>query len=100
MDWMLVVALGVLFMITATVGMVVNRRNLIVMLLCVELMFLASSLNFVVFSRLYEDFHSQVMVLFILAIAAAESAIALALFVLMYRHYHAVDAKVLTNIRG
>ena len=100
MDWILIIAVSVLFVITACVGMIINQRNLIVMLLCAELLFLAANLNFIVFSRLHQDFHGQVMVIFVLAAAAAESAIALALFVLMYRQYNRVDTKLLSNIRG
>ena len=100
MDWILIIAVSVLFVITACVGMIINQRNLIVMLLCAELLFLAANLNFTAFSRLHQDFHGQVMVIFVLAAAAAESAIALALFVLMYRQYHSVDTKLLSNIRG
>ena len=100
MDWMVIMLISVILLMVACVGMVINRRNLIVLLLCVELIFLAANLNFVLFSRLHQDVHGQIMTLFVLAVAAAESAIALALFVLMYRQFGVVDAKVLTNIRG
>ena len=100
MDWILIVAVSSLFVVTACVGMVINQRNLIVMLLCAELIFLAANLNFVTFSRLYQDLHGHVMVIFVLGAAAVESAIALALFVLMYRQFHSVDTKLLSSIRG
>ena len=99
MVWSLMLFVNVLFLLIACVGMALNRRNLIVLLLCVELIFLAANFNFILFSRMHADVHGQVMTLFVVMVAAAESAIAMALFVLMYRQYGSVDAAVLTNIR-
>lgn len=100
MFWVLFLVLSGILFLTACLGMMMNRRNLLVLLLCVEMVFLSANMNFVLFSRLHADIHGQVMALFVLAVAAAESAIALALLVLMYRQYNSVDAKMLTNIRG
>ena len=92
--------LGFFLFWTACVGMMFNRRNIIVMLLCVELIFLASSLNFILFSKIFHDVNGQIMTLFVLVIAACESAVALALLVLMHRKYATLDAKVLTSVQG
>ena len=100
MFWVFFVLMSVFLFWAACVGMMFNRRNLIVMLLCVELIFLAASLNFILFAKMHHDLHGQIMGLFVLVIAASESAIALALFVLMYRQYGSLDTKVLTNIEG
>ena len=100
MLWACFVLLGLMLALTACVGIVINRRNLIVMLLCVEMLFLAANMNFVLFSKIHNDVHGEIMTLFVIAIAAAESAIALALLVLMYRQYHSIDSRKLSNIGG
>lgn len=100
MGWMLFLVTSMMLVVIAGIGTVLNKRNLLVLLLCVEIVFLAVNINFVLFSRLHMDIHGQIMTLFVLVLAAAESAIALALMVLMYRQYRAVDCTVLTNIRG
>jgi len=83
---------GILFM----VGMVgfLTRRNLIVMFLCTELMFQAAAIAMVAAGRYWFDFSGQVFVIFILTIAAAEAALALALVVLLYRRRGSLDAQV------
>ena len=97
---MILIYVSLMLLLTGCVGLVINRRNLIVMLLCVELIFMAANINFMTFASIQGDIDGYIMVLFILAVAAAESAVALALFVLMYRLFDSVDAKQLTNIRG
>ena len=75
-----------------------TRRNLIVMFLCTELMFQAAVIAFVAFGRWYWDFSGQVFVIFILTIAAAEAALALALVVLLHRRRGTLDAEVWTEL--
>ena len=77
-----------------TVGFVgfLSRRNLIVMFLCTELMFQAAAIAFVAFGRYWFDFTGQVFVIFILTIAAAEAALALALVVLLHRRRGSLNA--------
>jgi len=75
----------VLFCIAIT-GMFLNRKNVIVLLMCIELMLLAVNTNFVAFSRFIGDPGGQVFVFFILTVAAAESAIGLAILVLLFRN--------------
>ena len=69
-------------------------------LMSIELILLASSLNFVAFSRFYEHLDGQIMALFMMALAACETAVGLALFILMYRRYHSVDTDRLQSLRG
>ncbi|MGA1168242.1 MAG: NADH-quinone oxidoreductase subunit NuoK, partial [Burkholderiaceae bacterium] len=76
---------AILFAI-AVVGIFINRRNLIVLLMAIELMLLAVNMNFVAFSAYLGDMHGQVFVFFILTVAAAESAIGLAILVLLFRN--------------
>ena len=95
-----IMLLSGMLVLAALIGMIINRRNLIVMLLCAEMIFLAANINFVVFSKIYAHVHGQIMGLIVIVIAAAESAIALALMVLMYRQYHSVDSSKLANIQG
>jgi NADH-quinone oxidoreductase subunit K len=70
----------------SVVGIFLNRRNLIVLLMAIELMFLAVNTNFVAFSHYLHDMHGQIFVFFILTVAAAESAIGLAILVLLFRN--------------
>ena len=84
----------VLSAILFTIGLVgfLTRRNLIVMFLCTELMFQAAAIAFVAFGRYWFDFTGQVFVIFILTIAAAEAALALALVVLLHRRRGSLNA--------
>jgi len=76
-----------------------SRRNLIVMFLCTELMFQAAIVSLVAFGRWYWDFSGQVFVIFILTVAAAEAALALALVVLLHRRRPTLDADAWTELR-
>ena len=78
---------GVLFALSI-VGIFLNRRNLIVLLMAIELMLLSVSMNFVAFAHYLGDLHGQVFVFFILTVAASESAIGLAILVLLFRINH------------
>ena len=79
------VALNTLLFIISIVGLIYNRRNILVVLICIELMLLSVNLNFVVASVYLNDFYGQIFSLFILTIAAAESAIGLAIIILYYK---------------
>lgn len=92
--------LSMLLFVISLVGMVLNRRNLINVLMCLELLFLAVSTNFIAVSRFFQDIEGQVMVFLILAVVASESAIALAFMVLMYRKRHSVDIGKLQSMHG
>ena len=95
-----VVALsGVLFAI-AVAGVFLNRRNVIVLLMCIELMLLAVNFNFVAFSRFMGDIAGQIFVFFILTVAAAEAAIGLAILVVVFRERRSVDVEDLDSLQG
>jgi len=77
-----------------------NRKNLIVLLMAIELMLLSVNMNFVAFSRYLGDMHGQVFVFFILTVAAAESAIGLAILVLLFRNRSTIEVDQLHSLKG
>lgn len=81
-------------------GIFVNRRNLILLLMCIELMLLAVNFNFVAFSRSLGDETGQVFVFFILTVAAAEAAIGLAILVVLFRNQRSINVQELDSMRG
>ena len=90
---------AVLFALSVT-GIFLNRKNLIVLLMSIELMLLAVNLNFVAFSYFLGDLHGQVFVFFILTVAAAESAIGLAILVLLFRNRRSINVDELNSLQG
>ena len=90
---------GVLFAI-AVAGVFLNRRNVIVLLMCIELMLLAVNFNFVAFSRFMGDIAGQIFVFFILTVAAAEAAIGLAILVVVFRERRSIDVEDLDSLQG
>jgi NADH-quinone oxidoreductase subunit K len=90
---------AVLFALSVT-GIFLNRKNLIVLLMAIELMLLAVNLNFVAFSYFLGDLHGQVFVFFILTVAAAESAIGLAILVLLFRNKSSIHVEELDSLKG
>ena len=90
---------GILFAMSV-VGIFLNRRNLIVLLMAIELMLLAVNLNFVAFSAHLGDMAGQVFVFFILTVAAAESAIGLAILVLLFRNVGSISVDDLGKLKG
>ena len=81
-------------------GIFINRRNLILLLMCIELMLLAVNFNFVAFSRYMGDDTGQVFVFFILTVAAAEAAIGLAILVVLYRNRRSINLQELDSMKG
>jgi NADH-quinone oxidoreductase subunit K len=81
-------------------GMFINRRNLILLLMCIELMLLAVNFNFVAFSRYLGDETGQVFVFFILTVAAAEAAIGLAILIVLFRNRRSINVQELDSMRG
>lgn len=81
-------------------GIFVNRRNLILLLMCIELMLLAVNFNFVAFSRYLGDETGQVFVFFILTVAAAEAAIGLAILVVLFRNRRSINVQELDTMKG
>jgi len=92
--------LGAMLFAIAVMGIFLNRKNLIVLLMAIELMLLAVNLNFVAFSYFLGDMHGQVFVFFILTVAAAESAIGLAILVLLFRNRSSVSVDELNSLKG
>jgi len=90
---------AILFAI-AVVGIFLNRRNLIVLLMAIELMLLAVNLNFIAFSHFLNNISGQVFVFFILTVAAAESAIGLAILVVLFRNLNTIDVEDLDQLKG
>ena len=92
--------LGAILFAIAIVGIFLNRKNLIVLLMAIELMLLAANLNFVAFSHYLGDMHGQVFVFFILTVAAAESAIGLAILMLLFRNRSSINVDELNDLKG
>ena len=84
----------------SVIGIFLNRKNIIVLLMAIELMLLAVNMNFVAFSYYSGDLHGQVFVFFILTVAAAESAIGLAILVLLFRNNASIAADELNTLKG
>ena len=98
LSWYL--GVGALLFSIGVVGIFLNRRNLIVLLMAIELMLLAVNLNFVAFSHYLGDMSGQVFVFFILTVAAAESAIGLAILVLLFRNVGSIDVEDMGRLKG
>ncbi|MBP9753218.1 MAG: NADH-quinone oxidoreductase subunit NuoK [Proteobacteria bacterium] len=88
------VTLSTIIFMIGLCGTFINRRHLIVMLLCIELMLLGVNINMVAFSYFLKDLQGQVFTLFILTLAAAEAAIGLAILVLYYRHFKNISVEL------
>lgn len=82
------------------VGILLNRKNVILLLVCIELMLLAVNTNFVVFSHYYGGVMGQIFVFFILTVAAAEAAIGLAIVMLLYRNRGNIDVDKMNHLKG
>jgi NADH-quinone oxidoreductase subunit K len=90
---------AILFAI-GVVGIFLNRKNLIVLLMAIELMLLAVNLNFIAFSHYLHDTAGQIFVFFILTVAAAESGIGLAILVALFRNMSTIDVDDLDSLKG
>ena len=93
-------SLGGLLFALSVIGIYLNRRNLIVLLMAIELMLLAVNLNFIAFSHYLGDMAGQVFVFFILTVAAAESAIGLAILVVLFRNRATINVQELDTLKG
>lgn len=92
--------LGAILFAISVIGIFLNRRNVIMMLMAIELMLLAVNLNFIAFSHFLDDTAGQIFVFFILTVAAAESAIGLAILVLLFRNVGTIDVEELGRLKG
>ena len=93
-------SLGGMLFALSVIGIYLNRRNLIVLLMAIELMLLAVNMNFVAFSNYLGDMGGQVFVFFILTVAAAESAIGLAILVVLFRNRSTINVEELDTLKG
>ena len=92
--------LGALLFAISIVGIFLNRKNVIILLMAIELMLLAVNLNFIAFSYYLHDISGQVFVFFILTVAAAESAIGLAILVVLFRNLATINVDDLNALKG
>ncbi|SDK16971.1 NADH dehydrogenase subunit K [Methylophilus rhizosphaerae] len=92
--------LGALMFAISVIGIFLNRKNVIILLMAIELMLLAVNLNFVAFSHYLNDIGGQVFVFFILTVAAAESAIGLAILVVLFRNLRTINVDDLDQLKG
>ena len=92
--------LGALLFAISVIGIFMNRKNLIVLLMAIELMLLAVNMNFVAFAHALGDLSGQVFVFFILTVAAAESAIGLAILVALFRNLRSIHVDDLGTLKG
>jgi len=92
--------LGAILFAISIVGIFLNRKNVIIILMSIELMLLAVNINFVAFSHYLQDISGQIFVFFILTVAAAESAIGLAILVVLFRNQHTINVDDLDKLKG
>ena len=92
--------LGAILFAVSVVGIFLNRKNVIILLMAIELMLLAVNTNFIAFSRYLADPAGQIFVFFILTVAAAESAIGLAILVALFRNLKTIDVEDLDSLKG
>jgi NADH-quinone oxidoreductase subunit K len=92
--------LGAILFAISVVGIFLNRKNVIILLMAIELMLLAVNLNFIAFSHFLDDIAGQVFVFFILTVAAAESAIGLAILVVLFRNVRSINVDDLDKLKG
>src|SRR5689334_19845530 len=92
--------LGAILFAISIVGIFLNRKNLIILLMAIELMLLAVNMNFIAFAHYLGDLSGQVFVFFILTVAAAESAIGLAILVALFRNLRSINVDDLGSLKG
>lgn len=92
--------LGSILFAISVIGIFLNRKNVIVLLMAIELMLLAVNMNFIAFSHYLNDIAGQIFVFFILTVAAAESAIGLAILVLLFRNLRTINVDDIGSLKG
>ena len=95
-----ILILGAILFCISVAGMIINRKNLIILLMCVELMLLSVNINFIAFSWYHGDITGQVFVFFVLTVAAAESAIGLAILVVLFRQINSINVDDMSKLNG
>lgn len=94
------ITLGAVLFCIAVAGIFLNRKNVIILLMCIELMLLSVNMNFIAFSRFLDVLDGQVFVFFILTVAAAEAAIGLALLVVLFRNRRSISVEDIADLKG
>ena len=92
--------LGAILFSLSVAGIFINRKNIIILLMCIELMLLAVNMNFVAFSRFLGNLDGQIFVFFILTVAAAEAGIGLAILVVLLRSRQTINVAELDDLKG
>ena len=92
--------LGAILFALSVVGIFLNRKNVVILLMSIELLLLAVNINFVAFSHFLQDTAGQVFVFFILTVAAAESAIGLAILIVLFRSRRTINVEELDSLKG
>lgn len=92
--------LGAVLFAIGIMGIFINRKNILILLMSIELMLLAVNMNFVAFSHYLGDIGGQIFVFFILTVAAAEAAIGLAILVVLFRNLRSIDVEDMDQLRG
>jgi NADH-quinone oxidoreductase subunit K len=92
--------IGAVLFCLSVAGIFINRKNVIILLMCVELMLLAVNMNFIAFSHFNGDIAGQVFVFFILTVAAAEAAIGLAILVVLFRTRSSINVEDMNSTKG
>ena len=92
--------LGAILFSISVAGIFINRKNMIILLMCIELLLLAVNLNFIAFSHYLGDMAGQVFVFFILTVAAAEAAIGLAILITVFRNRRTINVQELDQMKG
>ncbi len=95
-----VLILAALLFCISVAGIFINRKNILIILMCIELMLLSVNMNFIAFSYFLGDINGQVFVFFILTVAAAESAIGLAILVVLFRNRNTINVDDLKSMQG
>ena len=94
------ISLGAVLFSISLAGIFLNRKNVLILLMCIELMLLSVNMNFIAFSRFLDVLDGQVFVFFILTVAAAEAAIGLALLVVLFRNRGSISVEDISDLRG
>ena len=92
--------LGAIIFSIGVIGIVINRKNIILIMMCTELLLIAVNFNFIAFSYFNQDLAGQIFVFFILTVAAAEAAIGLAILIALYRNKRTIDVEELKSLRN
>ena len=92
--------LGAVLFSLSVAGIFINRKNIIILLMCIELMLLAVNMNFIAFSRFLGNLDGQLFVFFILTVAAAEAGIGLAILVVLFRNRQTINVAELDDLKG